>query len=188
MKSHIAHIFLVVLIAALFGCGRPGAPAAPTPTLPAVASPTAEPPSPSLTAEPASPSPGPEVTPPANGGGAPPAGGTEAPVELQTEVESIDVLILESFPVQVNAVIRGTLPDACAYVEDAIQEREGNTFRLTLQLAWHPDRRCMPAATPFEHTVALAVAGLPAGTYTVESHGATATFELSVDNELPEGS
>jgi inhibitor of cysteine peptidase len=45
---------------------------------------------------------------------------------------------------------------------------------------------CTQALVPFEESIDLDVRGLPAGTYTVDVHGETATFTLDVDNVLEE--
>jgi hypothetical protein len=101
-------------------------------------------------------------------------------------VKSIDILLLESFPLQVHAVIRGDLPDAgCTTIASVDQAREGNTFHLTLVTTTDPLALCEPALTPFEEVVPLDVYGLPAGTYTVEAGGIQQTFEFTVDNILP---
>jgi hypothetical protein len=97
-------------------------------------------------------------------------------------VDRVEVVILESFPVQVQAIVHGTLPDACAFIENAEQVRRDNVFQLTLTPAWPANARCASERTPFEHTVPLDVAGLPAGTYVVEAHGARGTFALSTPN------
>ncbi len=38
-------------------------------------------------------------------------------------VESLDVLILESFPVQVQAMVRGNLPDGCTTLDQVTTTR-----------------------------------------------------------------
>lgn len=97
-------------------------------------------------------------------------------------VETVTVTILESFPVQVNALISGQLPDACSFIETATAVRESNTFRIQLTTARQPNQRCAPMATPFEHVVALDVQDLPAGDYEVRVGEQQATFTLAVDN------
>lgn len=115
---------------------------------------------------------------------------TEDPTEVPATasvavVKSIEILILESFPVQVNEVIRGDLPDAgCTMIASVNQVREGNTFKLTLVTTTDPLALCAQALTPFEQVVALDVRDLPAGQYTVSAGGVEETFELSVDNSL----
>jgi inhibitor of cysteine peptidase len=111
---------------------------------------------------------------------------TEAPTGTSAaQVRSIEILLLESFPVQVNAVIRGDLPDAsCTKIASVEQVREDNTFRLRLVTTTDPLARCAQALTPFEQVVSLDVQDLRAGTYTVEVGGVQGTFKLDVDNSL----
>src|SRR5215211_6335911 len=104
---------------------------------------------------------------------------TEVPTLASVAVvKSIEILFLESFPLQVHAVIRGDLPDAgCTTIASVEQVREENTFKLTLVTTADPLALCAPAPTPFEEVVPLDVKNLPAGTYTVEAGGTEQTFE-----------
>jgi len=43
-------------------------------------------------------------------------------------VEEIEIVILESFPVQVQVIARGNLPDPCTEIYQINQEIEDNTF------------------------------------------------------------
>lgn len=110
----------------------------------------------------------------------------QAPAEQDEDaeviVESVDALIMESFPVQVNAVVTGTLFDGCVEIENAVVEREGDTFSITFETERLIDALCQPGRVPFEEVVSLDVLGLEAGTYTVEAGGVTTTFTLDVDN------
>ena len=112
---------------------------------------------------------------------------TESPTAGRVAVvKSIDILLLESFPLQVHAVVSGDLPDAgCTTIASIEQVREGNTFNLTLVTTTDPLALCAQALTPFEEVVPLDVYGLPAGTYTVQAGGVQTTFEFTVDNILP---
>lgn len=112
---------------------------------------------------------------------------TEDPTQTSVAVvKSIDILLLESFPLQVNAVLHGDLPDAgCTTIASVEQVRQGNTFQLTLVTTTDPLAVCAQVLTPFEEVVSLNVHGLPAGVYTVEAGGIQATFEFTVDNILP---
>jgi hypothetical protein len=107
-------------------------------------------------------------------------------VEGLAPVEDIDILILESFPVQVNVVARGNLPDGCTTINEVTQERDGNTFRVTITTVRPVGMVCTEALVPFEKVIALDVYGLPAGVYTVDVNGVSDTFELTVDNVLQE--
>jgi hypothetical protein len=118
------------------------------------------------------------------GGGAPhsTASATPATDAGAIVVADIDIHILESFPIQVQVLVHGTLPDACAFVDQVAQTRQGSTFQVTLTPAWPADVRCAQMITPFEQIVPLEVLGLEAGTYTVDVHGVQGTFQLSMPN------
>ncbi|HSJ54705.1 MAG TPA: hypothetical protein VLC52_13275 [Anaerolineae bacterium] len=115
-----------------------------------------------------------------------PAPGQGDVIRGEPVVESIDVLIMESFPVQVNAVVRGTLGDGCTTLDEVTTTREGNTFLIRLTSQRPAEAVCTLALMPFEEVVPLDVVGLPAGQYTVDANGVTETFELAIDNVLPE--
>lgn len=96
-------------------------------------------------------------------------------------VEEIEIVILESFPVQVHVIARGNLPDPCTEISEVLQEREGDTFFITIKTYRSPGF-CIQVLAPFEEIIPLEVYGLPAGTYTVDVNGVQATFDLSIDN------
>lgn len=97
------------------------------------------------------------------------------------EVTEIDILISESFPVQVHVVASGYLPNPCTKIEEIIQSREGNNFFVTIKTK-SSLLPCIQVLTPFEETIALDVYGLPAGTYNVNVNGIEDTFTLEIDN------
>jgi hypothetical protein len=106
------------------------------------------------------------------------------PVTGVATVENVEVLILESMPLQFHAVIRGQLPDAgCTTIREVTQTREGNTIKLTVVTTTDPLALCAQALTPFEHVIPLDISGLPAGEYTVDAGGASASLELGVVEE-----
>jgi hypothetical protein len=117
----------------------------------------------------------------------PPVAETAVPTPFEEEivVENVSLQIMESFPVQVTALVRGTLPDACSFIEAIQQQREGEVLKVTLSVARRPDMRCAPQSTPFEQNIPLDVLGLPAGQYIVDVHGLRSIFELTVDNAPP---
>lgn len=96
-------------------------------------------------------------------------------------VEEIDILIAESFPVQVFVVAEGYLPDPCTEIYEISQQREGNTFFITIKTYRAPGA-CIQVIQPFEETISLDVYGLPAGTYTVDVNGVQDSFSLQMDN------
>ncbi|HMT21247.1 MAG TPA: hypothetical protein PKE20_08395, partial [Promineifilum sp.] len=129
--------------------------------------------------EPPTPTPGPTVEPS-------PAPGSNEPTRGQAVVNSIDVLILESFPVQVNVVAQGDLPDSCTQIDEIISQLTGDTFRVAITTLRQPGEICTQVLVPFEQSIPLDVAGLPAGDYSVLVNGVSGSFNLSVDNVLEE--
>ena len=99
------------------------------------------------------------------------------------QVDSIEFLMLESFPVQVTVMARGNLPGSCIAIDQITQERQGNTFKVTITTRLF-GQLCTGMEVPFEEAIALEVRGLPAGTYTVDVNGVTGSFTLDVDNVL----
>ncbi len=98
-------------------------------------------------------------------------------------VEEIEIVILESFPVQVQVIARGNLPDPCTEISEILQEREDDTFFITIKTYRFPGF-CIQVLAPFEEIIPLDVYGLPANTYTVDVNGVQGTFDLEVDNIL----
>lgn len=95
----------------------------------------------------------------------------------QAIVNSISVEVRESYPVQVVAIVRGHMPDACGYIDTFRQFREGNTFRIEMTTGRNPGA-CAQMLTPFEQRITLDTAGLPAGQYQVAVNDVWASFIL----------
>ena len=169
LADYIARIgALVVLAVSLAACGseaaNPGlAPTATPQPGTSVPVPTAEP---TVTPEPT----------PTSGGDM---------VVSEANVESVEIMILESFPVQVRVVAKGSHPDPCTTVKDVTKERDGNTFTVTITAQREQGASCIQVIDPFEETIPLDVAGLPAGTYTVTVNGISEQFTLDTDNVSP---
>jgi len=98
-------------------------------------------------------------------------------------VEEIDILTLESFPVQIFVIARGNLPDPCTEIYQVTQKKESNTFFVSIK-TYRPPGPCIQVLAPFKETIPLGVYGLPAGTYTVDVNGVQGTFDLEIDNIL----
>jgi inhibitor of cysteine peptidase len=113
------------------------------------------------------------------GSGAPPP--TEAPagpVESGLlQVGSVEVLILESFPVQVNVVVRGTLSDACTELGEIAQARSDNAIEVTITTVRDPLAICAQVLAPVEVTISL-TGDFPPGEYTVTVNGVTEAFTV----------
>ncbi len=128
----------------------------------------------------------PAATPTVAPTAAPTIAGSNEPTRGQAVVNAIDILIMESFPVQVSVMARGDLPDSCTQIDEIITQQADNTFRVAVTTLRQPDQICTQALVPFEQSISLDVAGLPAGTYDVVVNGVTDSFTLDVDNVLIE--
>lgn len=84
------------------------------------------------------------------------------PISRVAVAQSVDIQILESFPLQVNAIVRGQLRDAdCRTISGADQVCDGDTFKVSLTTTTDPLALCAQALTPFEQVVSPNVEGLP---------------------------
>jgi inhibitor of cysteine peptidase len=100
------------------------------------------------------------------------------------QIETLELLMLESFPVQIHAHVTGWLGDGCTTLDQITQTREGDTFKVSITTTRPADAICTMQLVGFEETIPLDVHGLPKGTYTVDVNGTTETFTLDVDNVL----
>lgn len=72
-----------------------------------------------------------------------------SPVTGMAFVQSVEIQILETQPLQVNAIVRGQLPDSgCTTISSFSQAHEGNMFRLTLLTVTDPLASCTPRPFP----------------------------------------
>jgi inhibitor of cysteine peptidase len=101
-------------------------------------------------------------------------------------IDSLEVLLMESFPVQARVRVLGNLPDGCTELHEITVEREGQKFILTLTTRRPAgDIACTEALVPFEESVSLDIEGLEAGTYTVIAQDEQTAFTLDMDNAIP---
>jgi len=104
-------------------------------------------------------------------------------------VEEIEILIMESFPVQVNVVAKGYLPNPCRRIGriDVARTFYGD-FGITINTLIDSDlRACVQMIVQFEEVIPLNVTGHRAGIYKVtfnnpDNSTISANFELQHDN------
>jgi len=100
-------------------------------------------------------------------------------------VEMLDVLLLESFPVQAKVIVSGYYPDGCTELEEISVNQDGQEFILTLTTRRPAgDIACTEALVPFEESIDLDIVGLAAGTYKVIAQNQEVSFKLDADNVL----
>lgn len=102
----------------------------------------------------------------------------------EAQVQSVEIQFMQTNPVQVNAVARGNLTEACATFAEPQLSFTTNTFMIKLLTVSPSDRGCLQVTTPFEQTIPLNTTDLPAGDYTVKVNGVSAVFTLPAgDNQ-----
>jgi inhibitor of cysteine peptidase len=99
-------------------------------------------------------------------------------------IDTIDILMLESFPVQVHVRATGSLPDGCTEIDRPEVQQDGDVFLVKLITRRPAGAVCTQVLTPFEQSIPLEVVGLKAGTYLVVAGELEGSFTLTMDNTL----
>ncbi len=113
----------------------------------------------------------------------PPQGG-QYEISQEAMVDSVEALVLESWALQVQAVISGNLPDGCTTIHKIESRRDHSRFMITIYTQRDKEAFCTQVLVPFEETHPLNVYGLPAGTYTIDAYGITAEFNFDQANVI----
>ena len=105
-----------------------------------------------------------------------------------TYKEKVEVVTVNSSPVQVFLKVSGQFSNGCAYFQQINQTLKNNTFEILLHVGpnpFPPDMGCTMALVPYEKIIPLEVYGLPAGTYQYNVNGEhTGSFTFAKDNIL----
>ena len=105
----------------------------------------------------------------------PPASGM---VQAPALIESVEVLIMESFPVQYSLRVVSGLPSACFSYGGYVLTRDGTTVRVEMT-NWHPadpDLACAQVYGTVETSIPLGTNFESGKTYTVMVNDVTKTF------------
>src|SRR5262245_15472841 len=92
-------------------------------------------------------------------------------------VDKVDVLVLESFPPMVHAVVTGTLPTACSSIESVSQRREGNLIEVTITAQTAREVICIQVIKEVTERVRLDGA-FPPGQYILRVNGVESRFQV----------
>jgi hypothetical protein len=93
-------------------------------------------------------------------------------------VDSVEVALLGSYPVQVVVTARGSLRSGCEDIAGVSQRFEDDTFFVTVLGSFPLGIACTPVAPPFTERVTLTTADLVSGTYKVNVNGVVESFTL----------
>ena len=88
------------------------------------------------------------------------------PVYGLADVERLEILTLESFPVQINVRIQGVLPNDCAEIDDVVVQRDDDFFNMAVTIVQEPGEDCAEVEVPFD------VAGNPSSEFSQCSRSA----------------
>ena len=116
-----------------------------------------------------------------------PAGPTAAPATPTPDmagaeikpmpIDSVEVQIRESQPVQVSVLVSGTLSDKCTTFHEATQVRNGNTIELTITTMRPKDMMCAQMIEIYSNTFPLE-GDFPPGDYIVRVNGVEKSFKI----------
>lgn len=93
-------------------------------------------------------------------------------------VERIEIVILESFPVQVRVVVYGWLSDGCTKLHGFDQKTEGTVIAMRVLTTRPRDAICTQAIKRFQETYPVETEGLAPGIYTLDVNGKSKKITL----------
>jgi hypothetical protein len=102
--------------------------------------------------------------------------GGEATFRSPMIIESVEVLLLESAPVQVVVNVRGTQPDGCEFPAVTEERRDGNAITLEIYRNVPLAAMCPAVLVIYEDSINLGT--FEPGGYTVTVNGVTVEFEI----------
>ncbi|MCA9385957.1 hypothetical protein KC717_04905 [Candidatus Dojkabacteria bacterium] len=105
-------------------------------------------------------------------------------ISKPAQVESFEIFLMESFPIQVTILVRGQLESSCHSADKYEVEKIGNEFIVSLDDRIIEGRECNDDPISFQRSIPLDVVDLPAGEYIVNVEGLTDTFTFDVDNTI----
>lgn len=96
---------------------------------------------------------------------------------VRLQVQTVDVLIAESFPPQISAHVTAIIPDSCTKARDPEISRDGTTITVTL-IGERPDGvACAQIISTYDKSISLGT--LDPGHYTLHVNDVTKMFEVS---------
>jgi inhibitor of cysteine peptidase len=103
---------------------------------------------------------------------------------LTVKVDEVEIRYLDTDPVQVELVIRGTLPDQCQYGFYSVESRVEQTVRVNLSGIHPADTSCAQTPQTVEYVLLLgrdmpeAARGFPPGEYQLIVNGYQTSFSV----------
>jgi hypothetical protein len=95
---------------------------------------------------------------------------------VRLQVQTVDVLIAESFPPQIFAHVTAIIPDSCTTARDPEISREGSTITITLTGERPDGVLCAQVISTYDKSIPLGT--LDPGPYTLHVNNVTKEFEV----------
>ncbi|MCW5879167.1 MAG: hypothetical protein KIS80_09920 [Anaerolineales bacterium] len=87
-------------------------------------------------------------------------------------VDRADLLVMESFPIQLSLVVSGNLPTPCHTLHYEVAQPDGeNRIQVTLWSEVDPAVMCTQVLQPFEEGIRIPMEGAADGSYSVWLNG-----------------
>jgi hypothetical protein len=108
------------------------------------------------------------------------------PLTAKPYVDTVEIIVTETFPVQVFLKVRGRFPDLCIVLGKTFQRLKDNRFEVVMYAEddLKPGQICVLAVRLFEKIIPLPVYGLSAGTYGYSLSGVLG-FEATPEGVIP---
>ena len=97
--------------------------------------------------------------------------------EVLTVIETVDALIMESFPAQISLHVTGYQPDGCTFPVQVEQTRDGNTVTVKIYRILPPDIMCTMQLVPYDENIKLD-GGFESGEYTIDVNGMVVSVKI----------
>jgi inhibitor of cysteine peptidase len=94
----------------------------------------------------------------------------------EVNVETVDVLLAESYPVQVFVEVTGYLPDPCWEAQEPVTEQNGNRVDIEILAERKVDEVCPQVIEEYRTTIELGT--LEPGEWVVSVNGVEQEFEV----------
>jgi hypothetical protein len=108
------------------------------------------------------------VTPPTSGA---------SPTHILHGIDTVEALLLESFPVQISLKVTGYQPDGCDVPVQVTQVRDGNNVKVEIFRELPADAICTMIIKSYENSIKLD-GGFEPGTYTIDVNGTVITVKI----------
>jgi hypothetical protein len=92
-------------------------------------------------------------------------------------IETVDILVMESFPMQVALNVTGYIPDGCSAPTEILQSRDGNMVVIRVFRSLPPDAICTAMAAMYSETIHVE-GGFTSGNYTFDVNGLIVQIDL----------